>query len=409
MGFFPKASWQHGKRPLNVIAQCGACGLYKNCHSPKMAATGTGKYPVLFVGEAPGESEDEQNEQFVGRAGLCLRDMLAQLPIDIDDCWKTNAVRCRPPRNKTEHQHIEYCRPNVIRDIKTLKPKVIIPMGMSAVQTVIGPEWGSDLGTISRWVGWCIPSAMYNAWICPTYHPSYVLRTNEDKPLVDGVIRHLRNAFDALKRPVMPLQANAMADRIEIITDPRLGALRIAKLAKKTDLVAFDYETTGLKPERPEQRIYSFSAASGCEGTWDCFSTLIDERCFDSLRQFLTNDAPKIASNLKFETRWSWNKLGVWVNRWVWDTMLTAHYQDNREAITSIKFQTYVRLGIGDYNSTVRSYIEADKKSDMGSNELNRIYKAPVKDTLRYGGIDSLVEAIIGVQQMAEMGFSYEN
>lgn len=401
MGFFPKASWTQGKKPLNVIAQCGACGLHKTCQSPKMPVTGSGKVPILFLGEFPGKTEDEQNQQFVGKAGQCLKDMLAHLRLDIDDCWKQNSFRCHPSGNLNEDKYVDYCRPNVLADIKRLKPKVIVPMGLMAIQSVIGPEWGDDLGTVKRWAGWRIPSLMHNAWIVPTYHPSFVLRTNEDAPLVNEVIRHLEIALDAVNEPLGALEANRLADQVEVITDPRQGAKRIAELAKSKELVAWDYETTGLKPERKEQKIYSFAAA--VDG--DCFSTLIDESCFDALREFLTNDALKVASNLKFETRWSKRKLGVWVKNWKWDTMLTAHYSNNKDGITSIKFQTYIRYGIGDYNSTIEHYLKSDNDNKDGANGLNTIQKAPVKDICRYNGLDAMLELMVALEQMQELEF----
>lgn len=365
-----------------------------------MPVTGSGKYPILFLGEAPGQTEDEQNEQFVGKAGMCLRNMLAEIGLDIDDCWKHNSFICRPEGNKADDKYVEYCRPNLTAVVKRLKPKVIVPMGSSAILSAIGPEWGGDLGTVKRWVGWRIPSPMHNAWVCPTYHPSYVFRTNEDAPLVAEVVKHLSAAFDALESPATPLNANLLANGIEIITDPKEGARRIASLAKQTCfLVAFDYETTGLKPELPEHRIHSASFASTSN---ECFSTLIDESCHDALREFLTNAAPKVASNLKFEERWSRRKLGVPVKNWKHDTMLSAHYGDNRDGITSIKFQTYVRYGIGDYNSTIKHYLETD---DKNANALNTIHKAPVKDSLRYGGLDSLFELMVAQEQMQELEF----
>src|SRR5690606_3533793 len=78
-------------------------------------------------------------------------------------------------------KQIEYCRPNLNRTIKQLKPKVIIPLGGTAVQAVLAPIWKEAPGSISKWTGWNIPSQELNAWVCPTFHPSYVIRELSDK------------------------------------------------------------------------------------------------------------------------------------------------------------------------------------------------------------------------------------
>ena len=396
MGFFNKTSLNRPK-PLAIIPECGACGLYKGCQSPKMPPSGLGKYKILFVGESPGQTEDEQGTQFVGKAGQCLRNMLMQVDegIDLDDCWVTNSVICHPKGNNTEDKHIGFCRANVTNTIARLKPQVIVPLGAHAIDSLISPEWGGNLGTVRKWVGWTIPSPMHKAWVCPTYHPSYVLRSNEDEPLVNEVVRHLSSAFKLLKTPCAPLNASELAKQVEIITDPRQGALRIAELAKKPGRVAFDYETTGLKPERKEQHIYSVSFA------WEggCFATLVNEDSHAALSAFLLNTKiSKIASNLKFETRWTKQKLGHDVVNWEHCTMLCAHYLDNREGITSIKFQSYIHFGIGDYDSHIKKFLIADT-----DNGLNQIEKAPVRELLIYNALDSILELRVAEKQMKQL------
>src|ERR1700744_4717739 len=170
-----------GDKPLPTLPKCGQCGLYKRCKSPKMRPTGRGVLKVLFVGEAPGEKEDEKGVQFVGKAGQLLRSVMDELKVELDDCWKTNAVICRPPGNAMDALYIESCRANLFNTINELQPNVIIPMGHSAVSGLLPMEWTEEIGQVERWVGWTIPSTLFNAWVCPTYHPSFILRLNDDK------------------------------------------------------------------------------------------------------------------------------------------------------------------------------------------------------------------------------------
>ena len=82
-------------------SKCLECGLFKTCKSPKMPVTGEGRKKCLIIAEAPGEEEDFQNTQLVGRAGSLLRGRLEERGLDLDlDFWKTNALACRPPNNR---------------------------------------------------------------------------------------------------------------------------------------------------------------------------------------------------------------------------------------------------------------------------------------------------------------------
>jgi uracil-DNA glycosylase family 4 len=75
--------------------QCGSCGLYKTCKSPKMPVGGRGRKKILVVGESPGAEEDNRNTQFVGPTGQYLRSSLSDVGIDLElDCWKYNAAQC---------------------------------------------------------------------------------------------------------------------------------------------------------------------------------------------------------------------------------------------------------------------------------------------------------------------------
>jgi len=119
---------------------CQLCGLYKNCLSPKMDYTGEGKKEILVIAEAPGKNEDEQGIQLIGKAGQKLRDELDYFGLDLDaDCWKMNAIFCRPPNNRTpDNKEIGFCRPKVIKTIKKLKPKKILLLGKTAIISFFG-------------------------------------------------------------------------------------------------------------------------------------------------------------------------------------------------------------------------------------------------------------------------------
>lgn len=398
MGFFSPSSWQSKEKRQPTIAKCGQCGLYKKAISAKMQPTGEGERKVLFVAEAPGEKEDREGVQLIGDCGQLHREVLSDMDQDLDDCWKTNAVICRPPGNEIKPVHIESCRPNLLNTVKKLQPKVIVLLGKSAIQSLLRPLIHRDSGPVRTWVGWNIPSHEYNAWICPTYHPSFLLRMDEDQTLVDIYERHIRRAFELedVERTAPTLEE--LKEDVEILPTVREGRVRMRDLAKKEGVLAFDYEATGLKPENPKQEIVSVSFCLNGEETWAC---PVDETSAKSLSKVLkSTKLRKIASNIKFEERWTRAKLGHPVANWAWDTMLAAHYYDNRPKISSVKFQAFVLFGISDYNSHIKDYLESDFASGF-----NKIRELDLNDLLMYNALDSLLEFMVAQRQREDLGW----
>ncbi len=399
MGFFGASSWQGKETRQPTIAHCGLCGLNKKCFTPKMAPSGRGERKVLFVAEAPGEQEDRQGTQLIGESGQLLRRMLQRLRYDLDDGWKTNAVICRPPGNQIDPRYVNSCRPNLLTAIRELQPRVIVCLGKSAVDSLIAPLWKKDVGLLTRWVGWTIPLQAYGAWVCPTYHPAYLLRMDGDELLTNITNQHLETALELEREPVTGLTLSELEQEVEVIMTETAAKARLRDLVPKQGLLAFDYEGTGLKPERDEQRIVS---CSFCYQGEDTFAFPFTDGTVRLVSKILRSPRlRKIASNLKFEERWTRVKLGHGVTGWDWDTMQAAHILDNRRGITSIKFQAFVLLGIGEYNARVEQYLESET-----ANSLNRIAEIDTRDLLLYNGLDSLLEYKVAEIQKERMRWS---
>jgi uracil-DNA glycosylase len=184
---------------------CASCGLSNGCLHPKMEPTGKGKKGILIVAEAPGEAEDRIGTQLIGKVGQRVRKTFKRLGFDLDeDCRKTNSVVCRPPDNRTPTElEINSCRHRVFEEIKQFQPKVIIAMGGPALVSLLGPRWKHDSDmSISRWRGLTIPDTELGAYLCPTYHPSYVERIEAQTPAVDVIwTRDLKRALALHKSP----------------------------------------------------------------------------------------------------------------------------------------------------------------------------------------------------------------
>lgn len=158
-----------------TVSNCRKCRL---CEQRKQAVLGVGDRQAdwLFVGEGPGADEDEKGEPFVGQAGKLLDNMLAAIGLKRgDDVYIGNAVKCRPPQNRTpESEETAACWPYLERQIELLQPRLIVALGRPAAQALLQTEVkiGAARGQLHRYKD--IP-------VIVTYHPAYLLRNLPDK------------------------------------------------------------------------------------------------------------------------------------------------------------------------------------------------------------------------------------
>lgn len=390
-GFFQGSKRSVVKAPTSLIPKCGACGLYKHCTSPKMTPRGKGLKRILIIGEAPGEEDDEQNKPNSGNSGKLLADTLSDLGVDLRrDCVTTHSIICHPKNGASVSiEKIEHCRPNLVKTLADIDPEIIIPLGSMAVQALLGIVYKEDdLGGISRWSGWQIPSQKPNAWICPTFHPSFVLR-QEKNPVVGLLFRqHIKKAVGLQGRPWDDVPA--FRDEVKLVLDPDRAARAIARF-HSAEMIAFDYETTTLKPEHKGASIVCCSMSDGRRTIaypWigDAITATGDVLGSPAIK--------KIASNLKFEERWTRSVFRHGVANWHWDTMVAAHCLDNRPGTTGLKFQSFIHLGEGSYDEHVKQFLKARGTA------TNRVKEIEIEQLLLYCGLDSLLEFKVAEIQM---------
>ena len=114
---------------LDVTA-CERCDELVACRSRIVNGTGPADAGLLFVGEAPGEHEDERGEPFVGRSGDVLDDGLREAGLGRGDVRITNCVRCRPPDNRDPTDaELANCRGYLEREIDRVDPEVVVTLG----------------------------------------------------------------------------------------------------------------------------------------------------------------------------------------------------------------------------------------------------------------------------------------
>lgn len=155
------------------VAACSACGL---CEGVKNRVNGEGDLDsrVVFVGEAPGRKEDESGRPFVGSAGKLLNRLLAAAGLSRENVFISNVVRCRPPDNrKPKASEVEACSGHLDRLLGIIEPRVVAPMGNSAVEYILEKYglWEAVIGDVHG-----KPQRVKAQWgeiiVYPLYHPA---------------------------------------------------------------------------------------------------------------------------------------------------------------------------------------------------------------------------------------------
>jgi len=165
-------------KALREAAQhCKGCDLYKNA-TQTVFGEGPRHAAMTLVGEVPGDEEDKTGHPFVGPAGRLLDEALEDVGLSRDEVFVTNAVkhfRWEPRGKRRIHKkptvrQIEACKPWLHAEILIVRPPVIVCLGATAAQVMLGREF-----RITKHRGKFFKSE-HAAWLIATYHPSAILR-----------------------------------------------------------------------------------------------------------------------------------------------------------------------------------------------------------------------------------------
>lgn len=170
-----------------TIADCPSCILAKT-RSRTVPGSGPITADLMFVGEAPGQREDELGLPFVGRSGQFLDELLAGIGLTRRDVYVTNVVKCRPPSNRDPSEaEIAACDDYLERQIALINPKVIATLGRFSMA-----RWFPD-AKISRIHGQT--KRTDDRYVIPMYHPAAALR--------NGSLREVMHADFAKIPPLL--------------------------------------------------------------------------------------------------------------------------------------------------------------------------------------------------------------
>jgi DNA polymerase len=165
-----------------AAANCKACDLWEK-GTQTVFGEGRRRATVLFVGEQPGNEEDLTGKPFVGPAGRLLDEALAEAGIDRKQTYVTNVVKHfkweprgkRRIHKKPNAQEINACRPWLEAEIALIKPRVLVALGATAAQALLGAQF-----RVTKQRGEFLKSTLA-PYVMATVHPSSILRAPDDE------------------------------------------------------------------------------------------------------------------------------------------------------------------------------------------------------------------------------------
>jgi len=158
------------------VLACVKCPHLVSSRRTVVFGVGNPNADLMFVGEAPGADEDEQGEPFVGKAGQLLTRIIETMGLSREKVYIGNILKCRPDtpgqsagNRKPTGEEMQTCIPWLHQQIDLIRPKVLVALGATAVEGLLGKTVG-----ITRLRGnW---QTYRGIPLMPTYHPAYLLR-----------------------------------------------------------------------------------------------------------------------------------------------------------------------------------------------------------------------------------------
>ena len=190
-------------RLREAASGCQACELWQ-LGTQTVFGEGPVRARVLLVGEQPGDQEDRQGHPFVGPAGRVLNEALAAAGIARDDVYVTNAVKHfrweargkRRIHKKPSVEHVDACRPWLEAEIATVRPEVVVCLGATAAQALLGRSF-----RVSRQRGELVRREDGSV-VTATVHPSSILRSQDTRVQeMEAFVADLRAVGDLLRAP----------------------------------------------------------------------------------------------------------------------------------------------------------------------------------------------------------------
>ena len=184
----------------SAIAQCRKCDLYKS-RTNVVPGQGDPDARIVFVGEAPGGTEDAQGLAFVGRAGKLLTNIIEAMGLSRQDVYICNILKCRPPNNRDpQTTEIIACTDYLYEQLDVISPEIIVALGAHAAKTLLSST--EPIGRLrGRFHQYQPGPFAAPIKLLPTYHPAYLLRNYSQ----DNRLRVWQDMQTVLKELGLPI------------------------------------------------------------------------------------------------------------------------------------------------------------------------------------------------------------
>jgi len=177
---------------VKEILECRKCDLWKSRRNP-VPGEGSLDAKIMFIGEAPGYWEDVKGRPFVGAAGKLLDKLLAGIGLSREEVFIGNILKCRPPGNRDpQPEEVYACTPYLDRQIRIIKPKIIVTLGRHA-SAYIFSKAGIPFSGISKVHGKVYRAEVLDldVTLIPMYHPAVALYNAKLKSALEEDFRIL--------------------------------------------------------------------------------------------------------------------------------------------------------------------------------------------------------------------------
>lgn len=178
---------------------CSRCVLRETCQRV-VPGEGSAEAEIMFIGEGPGQKEDELGRPFVGAAGKFLEEMLATIKLKREDVYIANVVKCRPPQNRDPlPEEVAACWPWLLEQIKIIQPKLVVTLGRHSMERFLpgmkisevhGKAMRREIDGIGKQVFYTL------------YHPAAALYNGSMREVLIKDFRRIPKIVDKIKKDV---------------------------------------------------------------------------------------------------------------------------------------------------------------------------------------------------------------
>ncbi|MFA5132731.1 MAG: DNA polymerase [Candidatus Paceibacterota bacterium] len=341
-------------RPDTCNKKCGRYAL--ELEHPCIRGRGNKQAKVMFVGESPGQNEDNQGKCFVGRAGQLLIQEIKGVGIESKDVYLTNIVKCAFPKvnKKPSDAEAKHCKQYIEKEIEEIKPNLIVLLGDFACETLIGR------GSIKKIQNNFFVYEPTNTKVIPLLHPAYVLRNPEE---IVKFREGMQLIAQELHSPDMVYKSSIKENYL--VADTEQKALKTLNKLMEVSAFSVDIETSGLDYRNSDILSIQFSWQPGVGITIPWNIVVESKVVYDLLKQVLSRkDAVKVGTNLKFDIQ-HLAKAKIAIAPPIHDIMLADSLIDENAIDHKLETMILRMTDMGEYWSELEKYklqIMAEKK-----------------------------------------------